>query len=111
MKTSSTPTFKVHPWSDSWLLHAVIHASSNHPSDLAKLIAVGDHYNHAVFTHDELYGGLDRLVSQGWVIKQNNLFSASRLTLETYAPLQERKLSCHLEMKELESVLNSALVH
>jgi hypothetical protein len=91
--------------SDAWLLYSVIHASKNAPASLAKVIEVGDYYNHAVFTDEELHGGLNRLVPGGWVIREKSLFQASALALQTYGDIQKRKLSCFEEMAELKRVL------
>jgi hypothetical protein len=107
MNTISVAGAKIYPWSDAWLLYSVIHASQSEPADLARIIAVGDHYNHAVFTHEELYGGLDRLMSGGWVVSKEHYFSASDHTVKEYASIQKQGLSCYDEMKLLEGTLNS----
>jgi len=107
MNTISVAGIKTYPWSDSWLLYSVIHASQTEPADLARIIAAGDHYNHAVFTHEELYGGLDRLISGGWVVSKEHHFSASAHAVKEYASIQKRALSCYDEMKLLEETLNT----
>ena len=107
MNTSLNSGAKTYPWSDSWLLHAVINASQSEPADLARIIAVGDHYNHAVFTHEELYGGLERLISGGWIISRKTYFTASEEALKSYEAIQKLGFSCYDEMKLLEEALNS----
>jgi hypothetical protein len=110
MNTALVTGAKTYPWSDSWLLYAIIHASRSEPAELARIIAVGDHYNHAAFTHDELYGGLDRLISGGWVVSKEHLFSASDEALKSYAVIQKKGLSCYDEMKLLEEAINSKFI-
>jgi hypothetical protein len=48
MNSSLISGVSTYPWSDSWLLYSVIHASQSEPADLAGIIAAGDRYNHAV---------------------------------------------------------------
>ncbi len=107
MSTSMATSVAAYPWSDSWLLYSILYASRAEPAELAKIISEGDHYNHAVFTHEELYGGLDRLVSGGWVISHKHQFSASVTAVEKYSAIQKQGLSCYDEMKSLEEALNS----
>jgi hypothetical protein len=92
---------------DAWVLYAVIHASKSEPASLAKVIAVGDYYNHAVFTDDELYGGLERLKSGGWVVSKQHTFSISNKCIDIYFGISAKKLSCFDEMKMLAEKLNS----
>ena len=53
--------------SDAWLLLSIAVSSGNRPVALHKVIAAGDGINHAIFTEDELLGGLQRLVDGGWI--------------------------------------------
>ena len=52
--------------SDAWLLLSLIYARE--PAVRDHLRAVGDYINHAIFTNEELEGGLVRLERAGYAI-------------------------------------------
>lgn len=54
-------------WSDGWLLYSILHAARGGPATLGQIIEVGDAVNHAIFTADEISGGLERLTRDGYV--------------------------------------------
>jgi hypothetical protein len=51
-------------WGDGWVLTAAYFTQEN-PVSLRALIGAGDAINHAIFTNDELDGGLTRLTAAG----------------------------------------------
>ena len=53
--------------SDAWLLLSVALAGGAKSAELKEVVAAGDYINHAIFTEDELRGGLRRLTAGGWV--------------------------------------------
>ncbi|MGH9962803.1 MAG: hypothetical protein ACREBC_37755, partial [Pyrinomonadaceae bacterium] len=62
--------------SDAWLLLSIIYAGAPADSaDRARIIEVGDSINHAIFTDEELEGGLSRLLSGGLIREGNGHFS------------------------------------
>ena len=70
-------------WSDGWLLLSLIYAGE--PADRERLRSMGDFINHAIFTEDELNGGLARLRHAGHVIAFGEKYSASPAVLAWYA--------------------------
>lgn len=62
--------------SDAWLLHSLYYAAgeSNSGLTLRNIIATGDYLNHAVFTFEELRGGLERLGRIGYAEKRDGLY-------------------------------------
>ena len=65
--------------SDAWLLLSVALAGGAKPAELKEVVAAGDYINHAIFTEDELRGGLRRLTAGGWVkLTGGNLAVTSR---------------------------------
>ena len=61
-------------WSDAWLLLAVDMAG-NEPVSLGAVLGAGDAINHAVFTHEELSGAINRLGRAGYLtfVEPNSL--------------------------------------
>jgi hypothetical protein len=54
-------------WSDAWLLLAVGSAAQSEPAELASIIAMGDAIEHAIFTKEELNGGIGRLQRASYI--------------------------------------------
>ena len=72
---------------DPWVLLAIIYASGPESSEYAKLsdiIACGDAINHAIFTTDELKGGLYRLLREGYIKEDNLTYAPTEKALEVY---------------------------
>lgn len=69
-------------WSDAWLLYAILGASAEAPAPLEDVVAAGDAMNHAIFTFDELNGGLTRLTAVGLVTVVDKLLAATDLAKE-----------------------------
>ena len=71
---ASSPDAPDPRWSDGWLLRAIAMARRG-PSKAAKLediFAAGDAINHAIFTHDELQTGFERLRAAGLISIESN---------------------------------------
>lgn len=51
--------------SDAWLLLALMYGRE--ASDRRQILSIGDSINHALFTDEELEGGLQRLIAGGHV--------------------------------------------
>ncbi len=90
-----------HPWSDAWLLLALIYARE--PADRGHLRAVGDFINHAIFTDEELEGGLERLVRSGHAIVVDDRFAPGPGVLDWYDEVTAGK-SRTAVLKDLERV-------
>jgi hypothetical protein len=62
-----------HPWSDAWLLQAVLLAGEGGPVRLEHVIARGDEIEHAIFTLNELRYGISRLQAAGLLAFRDGL--------------------------------------
>lgn len=60
--------------SDGWLLFTL----SRTYQPLRDIISSGDHYNHAIFTYDELNLGLARLIQNGYAEQSNKKFRITK---------------------------------
>lgn len=54
-------------WSDAWLLLATGSTAQTEPAQIASVIAMGDAIEHAVFTKEELNGGIGRLQRAAYI--------------------------------------------
>ncbi|MGC3968499.1 MAG: hypothetical protein QM775_14310 [Pirellulales bacterium] len=87
--------------SDAWLLLSLIYARE--PSDRDHLRVVGDFINHAIFTDEELDGGLDRLMQAGHAVVEKGRYSPSPQVLAWYDSLTAGKSRTYVS-KDLERV-------
>ena len=71
-------------WTDAWLLLSIIVADRGNGADLEGIIGAGDAINHAIFTAEEIQGGLHKLVRGGFVDEVRGRFKASNKTKEEY---------------------------
>lgn len=76
------------PWTDAWLLQSLIYARE--PADRDRMRAVGDYICHAIFTDEELDGGLDRLMRAGHVVAVGDRFAPSPQVLGWHAAGKKR---------------------
>lgn len=72
---------------DAWLLLSIIYANKNGSTALSDIIAYGDYINHAIFTTEELEGGLFRLISSGYIIEDGDGYRATDKIMEPYKKL------------------------
>jgi hypothetical protein len=79
------------PWSDAWLLLSLIYARE--PSDRKRLREIGDFINHAVFTADQLRGGVRRLRAAGHLRRVGRKYTASEDVLGWYDEATKGKKS------------------
>lgn len=92
-------------WSDSWLLLSLIYAGE--PSTLDHLRAVGDYINHAIFTDEELDGGLARLLRAGHAVEHEGRFGPTPQVLSWYASATAGKSRTyvHADLRRVEKFL------
>jgi hypothetical protein len=88
-------------WSDAWLLLSLIYA--HEPADRDHLRMVGDFINHAIFTDEELDGGLARLVEHGHAIACDGRFGPGPQVLNWFATITAGKSRTYV-FKDLERV-------
>ncbi len=65
-------------WSDAWLLYSIVLAGGGKPAELHKIFWVADWMNRAIFTEEQLEGGLSRLSKAGWLKEVNGRFAPTR---------------------------------
>jgi hypothetical protein len=61
-------------FTDAWLLLSIALKDGPDGVDLRGIIAAGDYINHAIFTEDELRGGLFRLTRTGCISQVNSRY-------------------------------------
>lgn len=88
-------------WSDAWLLLSLIYGSE--PLDRERMRDIGDFINHAIFTDDELEGGLQRLQARGLVRRTGKKFAASSVVMRWYSEVIKGKSRTYI-FKDLERV-------
>ncbi len=76
-------------WSDAWLLLALLYRGEL--ADRAAIVGTGDFINHAIFTDEELEGGLRRLLSAGYAIEEEGRFGPSPSVLAWF--VEARRVS------------------
>lgn len=90
-------------WSDAWLLLALIY--SGEPADQDRIIAVGDSINHAIFTDDELDGGLRRLLAAGHAVERDGKFGPAPSVLGWYEKAGPKRRCLHKDLDRVEEFL------
>jgi hypothetical protein len=92
-------------WSDAWLLLSLIY--SREPADRERLRFIGDSINHAIFTDEELDGGLARLQRAGHAVADDDKYSASPAVLAWYTSLTAGKsrTAVHTDLERVEGFL------
>lgn len=88
-------------WSDAWLLLSLIYGGE--PLDRQRIRDIGDHINHAVFTDDELRGGLRRLRLGGQVERVGRKYAPSTEVLKWYETATRGKSRTYV-LKDLQRV-------
>src|SRR5687767_1042574 len=77
------------PWSDAWLLLSLTYVRE--PIDRQRMREIGDFINHAIFTDNELRGGLRRLLEAGHVRREGRKYAASAGVLNWYDGITKGK--------------------
>ena len=72
---------------DAWLLYAIALTSQNRAAELHEVISAGDFINHAIFTYEELRGGVRRLSSGGWIKGVNGRWRVTPKLRKVYTTL------------------------
>ena len=93
--------------SDAWLLCAIFLASKKQAASLTEIIAAGDTINHAIFTQDELEGGLGRLIQGGYVEATGGKFRTTDFVLREFGKHKRRKGSLLGQLEDMESFLEA----
>lgn len=95
-------------WSDAWLLLSVIY--SGEPADRKRLRSIGDFINHAIFTDEELEGGLARLQRAGHVIAVGEKYSPGAEVSAWYTSITAGKArtAVHKDLERVKGFLGLA---
>lgn len=95
-------------FTDAWILLSIALTARPDGADLRGIIAAGDYINHAIFTGDELRGGLTRLTARGWVMHDGSCFSLMGKARELSDTLHSSRQSVSRALKEFERLARSA---
>ena len=95
-------------WSDAWLLLSLIY--SREPADRERLRSIGDFINHAIFTDEELEGGLRRLQRAGHAVAEGDTYAAAPAVLAWYAAATAGKsrTAVHKDLERVRGFLGVA---
>ncbi len=80
-----------HERSDAWVLLAIHLGDGGRGTDLRMIISVGDYINHAIFTYDELAGGLMRLIAAKLVSKRGSLYRTRAAARAIFTEVKSRR--------------------
>jgi hypothetical protein len=89
-------------WSDAWLLLAILYASREEGgASLDRVTTAGDFINHAIFTDDELGGGLSRLSAGGFIKEKRGFFSVTNKVLQAYQKTHTPRRKVYKELEDM----------
>ena len=93
-------------WSDSWLLLSLIYGRG--PIDRKRIREIGDFINYAIFTDQELTGGLRRLRNHGHVRRAGKKYEASTGVMKWYIKATKGKTRTYVstDLKRVELFLS-----
>jgi len=95
-------------WSDAWLLLSVAIAQSEGGASLDRVVAAGDYINHAIFTFDELDGGVQRLATAGILVVESRQLQLTPLGSAIHAKVAAQRRSVRNIMSALQQSLAEA---
>lgn len=90
---------------DAWVLLAVLYARA--PADRDELVHVGDYINHAIFTPEELDGGLRRLCAAGYVVDAGGRFAPSPAMREWFRARRRARSYVHKDLERVKDFLRA----
>ena len=97
----------VHLASDAWLLLSIIFAAGTDKASLERIIAIGDGINHAIFTEEEMEGGLYRLSRGGYIEDINGFFKPTSIALKKYNEILKKKKGLLKQMELLREFIGA----
>jgi hypothetical protein len=89
--------------SDAWLLLALLYAKE--PADRKRIVEVGDAINHAIFTDEELEGGLARLQAAGHAITRDGRHCPAQGVAEWFERISPKRSPIHKDMERVRGFL------
>lgn len=94
-------------WSDAWVLAAVTVGGGDHGAGLQAIIEAGDLINRAIFTPQELRRGLAKLLHDGHVRRQDDVFVVTGRAMSTAVVLAKRSPSSYDLLQTFEDFLEA----
>jgi hypothetical protein len=94
-------------YADSWLLLSIIYAQKQGDPDLSNIIGCGDFINHAIFSLEEIQGGMYRLIQSGYVIMKKSKFFPSDKIVIPYQKFSRHKNSIIKDLEFIRKALNA----
>ena len=89
--------------SDAWVLLALLLAGKDAPRE--KIVEAGDYVNHAIFTDEELDGGLARLERIGCIIRSEAGHSVSDEVQQWYEADGPKRRNVFQDLERVEDFL------
>lgn len=99
----------VFKYADAWILLAIIYASKTGVATLSKIIDFGDAINHAIFTMEELEGGLFRLIDAGYISESEDGYKITKRTNNLFSNFSLKNKSVLKHINFIRNKLNSPL--
>lgn len=97
----------VFEYADAWLLLSIIYANQHNCAKLSDIIAWGDAVNRAIFSLEELQGGLFRLINTGYVAKRDDEFVPTDKIMQAYMRFTKKGNLIFDELQFVSSVIKS----
>ncbi|MCC6643648.1 hypothetical protein IT411_02765 [Candidatus Peregrinibacteria bacterium] len=91
--------------SDAWLLLAIVMAAVEGRASLAQIVEAGDYINHAVFSDQELNGGLERLGRIGLLSKNGDMIVVEKEAVNLHEEASRKTKNLIKIMENLEKLL------
>jgi hypothetical protein len=92
------------PWTDAWLLLSLIY--SREPADRERINSIGEYINHAIFTDEEVEGGLARLRAAEYVVEEGESYAASPAVLDWYDRAGPKRRYVHKDQERVREFLD-----
>ncbi len=93
--------------SDPWLLLAIVYAYHQKDSSLSNIIGNGDLINHAIFSLQELQGGISRLINSEYVFEKGGQFLPTDKILIPYKKLSGKRNQVSKELEFIRTELKA----
>lgn len=93
-------------WSDAWLMYSILAALRRGDASLMDVIEAGDAINHAIFTTEEINGGVERLVRAGLVTVSDHAISPSQVASYLWMQARESARTAWDVLTKLRELMN-----
>jgi len=95
-------------WSDAWVLAAVTVGGGDHGAGLAEIVEAGDLINRSIFTPQELRRALAKLLHDGHVRREADVFAVAGRAMIAAVEVARRNPSSYDLLQHFEEFLEAA---